>query len=478
MLALFVGSITPLSLFRIWSFNEPLLFTIFVLLATLITFILSRHYDWSGPTVLAVVFLVAGVVTSYLGHIRLASKLIIYPIDWTMGFIVLIIGLLGFTSGVATVWYFGGRGQLRFKEGTQAAVKPLGGHLTVLDQLATIGLILSIAGLLAFFARYGVTMFSSGNIDSWRFTLLHDPSTSYFNHLTYFGSFLLPIKLCTFVLLPKRSSVTRYRDILLMATQFLLLVLYGTKALFIFPVASFLLLYHYMVRPIRLRVILKWSPLLLIALQLMVMYTNYRGLGRAISNDLISDIFIVTFPEFRGMAETVDIAVRYNAFLPQSSYPAIILGALPKELVAFLGLSKESVLSVGGLPISYYYKELMGESFPGGSARIGIVGELFMNSGLSGVFAGMLVYGAVIAWLDAFLQKTLSSKNKAWIVPLIVPVTVQLLWLVVSELTTNLPLTYEWLYYSMAMGMAVHVVHNMQLRRAIREDGYYESVNG
>jgi hypothetical protein len=306
--------------------------------------------------------------------------------------------------------------------------------IDVLD--ATI--VASTLATILWFRHSGVVpMLAGGEADELRFAMAKDAAFSSYSRLIYVGSVALAVRLGLFASRATVDGTLLSKRRTLIVTLPLLggLVLFGSKYLYVFPIGVALLCYNRFTRRIRLT-----SPKVLISivtafLALMIV-TNIRGLGRAIGNSVLADAFVV-LPEFRDMASTVAIADRIG--MRVHSLDQLIWTAVPSEFLQIFGAVRKTTSEQ-----AFVYKNLLGYTFAGGSVRIGIMGELYMNLRLMGVALGLAMMILLLARLDRYVAR---AAMRGFGAVLGLALSLQLLWMFQAELATNMGMTWYFTYY-------------------------------
>lgn len=295
----------------------------------------------------------------------------------------------------------------------------------------------TLATLLWFRHSGVIPMLAGGEADELRFAMARDAAFSSYSRLIYVGSVALAIRLG---LLAGRATVdgaslSKRRTVIVTLPLLVALMLFGSKYLYVFPVGVALLCYNRFTRRIRLT-----SPRVVISivaafLALMVI-TNVRGLGRAIGNSVVADAFVV-LPEFRDMAATVAIADRIG--MRVHSLDQLIWTAVPSEFLQIFGAVRKTASEQ-----AFVYKNLLGYTFAGGSVRIGIMGELYMNLRLIGVAGGLAIMILLLARLDRYIAR---GAMRGFGAVLALALSLQILWMFQAELATNMGMTWYFTYY-------------------------------
>lgn len=394
----------------------------------IIFFTVSFYFGLIGNFVLYFLGVKGGVV-----DFRLATEL------WFIGFAVAI-----FTFFCGKVLTLPSHAKSRNKETINAINQ---------DRFCLIADIIIIFGVLATFAVFAqigfvpVLVASKGYlIDAERFSVM---DAGWLNRFVYLLSMGLVMKIFEIQYFKRKS----FKNFLFLIVTIISLVLYGSKYLVLMPIVVAILNRHFFIEKIKLSKIFRFRNIVifLIVFYASVFFTNYRGLGRLVSNDFISDVFIVFFPESRGMAAIVNenkiSAIRGNPF------KSIIYSAVPNEVFKIFGINKHKLKRD-----VITYKEIMGARFLGGSARIGLIGEAYVVYGIAGVVVSMLILSILVLFIHNYIM---SSIKLSFASLLCVILLFQLCWLLVSEVSNNMPLTFLYLY----AGIAIHLITKQRFVR-------------
>ena len=302
--------------------------------------------------------------------------------------------------------------------------------LTVIDAVV----VAATLALGAWFAQTGVIpMLMPGEADEARFAMARSAAFSIYSRFIYVGSAALALRLAIAVSRAHpRAGIREPRTILVVLPLLLELVLMGSKYLYVFPLGVAFLAYNRFRSRIRL-----WHPKAIAVglglLLVMVVVTNLRGLGRTISDNILLDVFIIV-PEFRDMASSVAIADRIG--LHVHTLGQLFWTAVPSELLTLFGMVRKTTGEQ-----AFVYKDLLGYTFEGGSVRIGIFGELFMNARILGVIVGGAVIGGILAWLDRSIS---GVSLRGFGSLLAMGLAVQFLWMFQAEIVTMMGITYQF----------------------------------
>jgi len=315
---------------------------------------------------------------------------------------------------------------------------------------ADIIIIIGVLATFAVFAQIGfipVFVATKGYlIDAERFSVME---AGWLNRFVYLLSMGLVMKIFEIQYFKRRS----FKNIMLIIVAIISFVLYGSKYLILMPTVVAILNQHFFVRKIQFSKALSFRNIVifLIIFYASIFFTNYRGLGRLVSNDLISDVFIVYFPESTGMAAIVNEAkvssIRGNPF------KSIFYSAVPNEVFRIFGVNKHKLKRD-----VIAYKEIMGARFLGGSARIGLIGEAYVVYGVAGVVGSMLVLSILILFIHYYIMRSIKFSFASL---LCVILLFQLCWLLVSEVSNNMPLTFLYLY----AGVIIHFITKQRFVR-------------
>ena len=308
------------------------------------------------------------------------------------------------------------------------------GTLLVIDA----ALVAATAAVYMWFVRSGVVpMLYEGNKDEVRFAMTRGGEFAAYSRFIYIGSAALAVRLGLWAARAEGSARLAPLPTLVAVTPlFVGLVLFASKYLYVYPLAVAFLAWNRYRAPVRI-----WRPRVIVGfvvmLYLMVFVTNLRGLGRLVSNDLFTDVFIA-LPEYRDMAMSVAIADKLG--MRVATYSQLLFAAVPSELLSIFGMVQKDDPAV----VANVYKNLLGYTFAGGSVRVGLMGELFMNSRIPGVVVGMSIFAALLSGLD----RAVAGWRLDGLLPLVaLAFGFQTLWLFQSELPTALPIAYLFLYF-------------------------------
>jgi hypothetical protein len=270
-----------------------------------------------------------------------------------------------------------------------------------------------------------------------------------------YGSFLAG--LACFLLLAEEEF--RYGKLLkaLMAVQFGLIFLYGSKFLIIIPIigAYFTLFMHKKIR-LALKNLLKYIVLFVIVLSLGTVYNNVRSAGQAKQSQFfLVDFFASFMPEQRDAAYL--ISTFGNAGLREDylkdHIPVIITSLTNRTVYEFL-TGEELAPILQGQSI---YKEYLEYEFPG-MARTGIIGDAYLSSGPKGAALMLAVYGAGLLLLYRLIYFRKRSFLDNYFLLLIF---LNLLWTFNSSFIVNLPFIFYVFYFYLFFKAAFEVLRKI-----------------
>jgi len=321
-----------------------------------------------------------------------------------------------------------------------------------LDKSCDIILTVNVVSFVAFYGIFFGFQFPMLSIlpDQVRFEIIAHPMSFILTRFLYPASVILGFKLTTIKLLwSHRSKNKKILDSLLVAITFILFVLHGSKMRFITPVVIYILNYNTFIRKVRIKDLLrlKYVIVIVMAIFLLAEYTHLRGgletYKKISKQPLPVSFFRVLLPPFRTMAALLDSPPYIQTL------DAIWISAIPNEVFGFLGYSKELYKSKLRDTLLDIKEINLGSRFVGGTARFGIIGELFFNGGYPCLIIGMIIYGIIFALLQRY------ANSKSFGAMIANALTWSLVWLIVSELPNNLPMFYLQFYFLILLGFIV-----------------------
>ena len=206
-------------------------------------------------------------------------------IDFTKAFLLNIFGMMVFLT---SYYIFSQLAKLALKgKRDRLLSKP---NVKVIYDVSFIFIVCGIILIFLWLKQMG--SFTALINDATRFQVINEENFSWFGRVIY------GIPIAIILLLQNEWGRWRIKTIIIVSLAMLLLILFGSKMLFVYPLIILTMNFNLLKRKIKFNP--KLCSVAVIIVILLVFYTNYRGLSRPISNDVVSDFFIVIFPEFRG----------------------------------------------------------------------------------------------------------------------------------------------------------------------------------
>jgi hypothetical protein len=388
----------------------------------------------------------SSLTVSYLGFFQLVKLVDIFsPIDFRLALEIELLAVVGVLIGFnLSQWSLAA--VRPWKSGNEAQ-GPISMNLRMLEILSSLMVFACAAAVFLLFKRTGIVpMLAEGSRDELRFEMANAPGAGLFTRFIYLSPVVISMKLTCMVLSPKGgAALPRWLDFIGLCVLFSGLFFFGSKMLYVAPLILFAMNYNIFIRPFKLT--LRWVAVGLVSIFLLTLITNLRGTQNAVIFGPISDVLVV-FPEFREMAETVNIADRQHLYI--NSYWVLGAAALPREIYEMIGMEKpDSQID----KIAYFTKDLLGENFAGGSSRTGLFAEFFLNSRWMGVLIGSAILGSIFAVLEGVLAESRRCDFKAIIVNVL---AFRLSWCVLADLSTNASVIYLDLYFLILVYFLVH----------------------
>jgi hypothetical protein len=407
-------------------------------------------FDIFNPVTVFTLLLLAEGGIGYLGYLRLRYMYIVPETNFIIGFDIYLLAVVGLTLGLFAYQLLPLH-ILSLNRNKGRIPSLYIQNLNVLGIITNAFLLMACISYVLWFGRVGVVplLQTDDLIDYVRFKITETSEFSMYGRLIYLGIpacgiklFLMALK--TKIFLMKNSAF----DYILTSIYLILAFSSGAKANFIIPFIMAIYAYSMCITPINIKKYFrpKYLFFLFIILYALVILTNYRGLGRVISDDVISDFFIPFFSEFRELSRVVDIS--QNVEIKLSSPDILVLDLIPNEFFELVGMDKRTIRSRDA---AYVLKDILGYKFEGGGVRIGFPGELFLNWRYLGVLAGMSILGYILALLfNAIVDNKFTLKAMSLSI-----ICVQLMLLHAQELYINLPSTYLYMYLLMFMNIFI-----------------------
>ena len=404
-----------------------------------------RNLGVFRPLRLLFTFWLGSLTVSYLGFFQLVKLIDVFsPIDFRLALEIELVAVVGVLIGFnLSQWSLA---VLRPWKSSQETQGPIAMDLPLLEILSSLMVFACAAAIFLLFKRTGIVpMLAEGSRDELRFQMVQFPGSGLFTRFIYLSPLVISMKLTCFALSPKsRVAIPRWIDYIGLCALFVGLFLYGSKMIYVAPVILFAMNYNVFVRPFKIT--LRWIAVGLVSIVLLTLFTNLRGTQNAIIFDPFSDLLVV-WPEFRDMAETVNIANRQHLYI--NSYWVLGAAAIPREFYEMTGAVKPDAQIE---KMAYFTKDLLGENFAGGSSRSGIFAEFFLNSRWLGVLIGSAIFGSIFAVLEGMLAESRRFDFKVIIVNAL---AFRLSWCVLADLSTNASVVYLDLYFLIFMYVLV-----------------------
>ena len=181
------------------------------------------------------------------------------------------------------------------------------------------------------------------------------------------------------------------RNLIACATSVFCISLYGPRFFPVLVAGTAVVLWDQYRRPIHA---LKLLAAAAIAVPILVYAAMYReGIENEGGSALVT-LSYFSFGEFRDFAASIPYFDGDNRQLDGATIPSAIVPLAPGKVWALVGVDKTAAYAMNSADVmSEYFDVTTG-------IRIGVVGELNMNFGVTGVMVGMAILGLVLTGLD------------------------------------------------------------------------------
>lgn len=254
---------------------------------------------------------------------------------------------------------------------------------------------------------------------------LHLQATSFLPRFFWYGSFLWGLLLVLFKFCQKSNFI-----IFVLAIEALVLLLYGSKSLLIFPAfAALSLVFEARKLKITIRGILIPFGIIFFSIILSVLINNYRSVSGFFANEsFLVDFFATLFPESRDGGFLICNGFEINTYpFLESTFFAILNGFTSNFLVK----------SIFGYDINYYTNQLVisvkdmlsMQDLEAINPRIGFLASIFIVGGYFGtlILTLFLSLFATISYYIIYASKQLYTKYFALLI------YINLLWAFFSD---------------------------------------------
>lgn len=289
----------------------------------------------------------------------------------------------------------------------------------------------------------GFTMLYTGNIDEYRFDIQEE--SALFNYINYTIPLLMILKISA-IRDGKLKGVANYVIIFLL---FLMEFAYGSKMLFIFPiVVSFCLAYMDQKKDF---INAKNIILILFAAIVCILYTNYRGLGQAVSNSLLADLFLFVGGEFRDAARFISFVDNGGIYI--DTLRTAFLKCIPHRIRFILNVD-QYIENIGT-----YVKTSLGYSFAGGTTRIGILAEMYTYGRATAIIICFFIFGFIIARID----KQTTDYDDIWEKTFRMIFIFQISWFLLAETYIQLPAMIIYILLYVIIRIMYKIMHKIKI---------------
>jgi len=279
-----------------------------------------------------------------------------------------------------------------------------------------------------------------------------------YSRLFWYSSFLLGLSL---IIIKIQKKLKRLILIIISICQFILLVIYGSKALFIFPVISyFITLDHTGLYKFKKKKLIVIFIIIIIIIFISPIYTNLRtSLTVYKSKYYIIDLFATFMPEQRDGAYMIS---KYGEFYRDKEYITKFINLLFISIFNYKTLA-EKILNIDFSTVNKYYIYIIQYNlgYSNFNPRIGLIGHTYVFAGRNICHFVIILFGLFLIFFVYWFYSKI-HRMKLYDIYFIILFYLNLLWTYNSNLFIVTPFLFYLFYFYIIFKIFIIVSHKLK----------------